>query len=187
MSNFTESVVEEAALEWLDRLGYTVLHGPLIAAGELAAERVDPAYHDVILDRRLKQALKRLNPTLPPEAIEDAYRRLIRAGEPSLETRNHGFHQKLVEGVTVEYMRPDGSIGGALVRVIDFDQPDNNDWVAVNQFTVVEGQNNRRPDVLVFINGLPIGLMELKNPADENATIWSAFQQIQTYKAQIPS
>ncbi len=109
------------------------------------------------------------------------------AAEPSLETRNHGFHQKIVEGVTVEYTRPDGSIGGALVRVFDFDNPDNNDWVAVNQFTVVEGQNNRRPDVIVFINGLPIGLMELKNPADENATIWSAFQQIQTYKAQIPS
>ncbi|HEV2173549.1 MAG TPA: type I restriction endonuclease, partial [Nitrospira sp.] len=187
MSNFTESAVEEAALEWLERLGYTVLHGPEIAAGEPAAERTDPSYHDVILERRLKQALQRLNPTLPPEAIGDAYRRLILAGEPSLETRNHGFHQKLVEGVTVEYMRPDGSIGGALVHVIDFDHPDNNDWVVVNQFTIVEGQSNRRPDVLVFINGLPIGLMELKNPADENATIWSAFQQIQTYKAQIPS
>jgi type I restriction enzyme, R subunit len=187
MSNFTESVVEEAALEWLERLGYTVLHGPEIAAGEVAAERVDPGYHDVILENRLRKALKRLNPGLPPEAIEDAYRRLTRAAEPSLETRNHGFHQRVVEGVTVEYTRPDGSIGGALVHVIDFDHADNNDWVAVNQFTVVEGQNNRRPDVLVFINGLPIGLMELKNPADENATIWSAFQQIQTYKAQIPS
>jgi type I restriction enzyme, R subunit len=187
MSNFTESVVEEAALEWVGRLGYTVLHGPEIAAGEAAAERGDPGYHDVILENRLRKALKRLNPGLPPEAIEDAYRRIIRVAEPSLETRNHGFHQKLVEGITVEYMRPDGSIGGALVHVIDFDHPDNNDWVAVNQFTVVEGQSNRRPDVLVFINGLPIGLMELKNPADENATIWSAFQQIQTYKAQIPS
>ena len=187
MSNFTESVVEEAALEWLGQLGYTVLHGPEIAAGELAAERTDPGYHDVVLENRLRKALERLNPGLPPEAIEDAYRRLMWAGESSLETRNHGFHQKLVEGVTVEYTRPDGSIGGALVHVFDFDNPDNNDWVAVNQFTVVEGQNNRRPDVLVFINGLPAGLMELKNPADENATIWSAFQQIQTYKAQIPS
>ncbi len=186
-SEFSESVVEQAALAWLEGLGYEILSGPQIAAGEPAAERTDPGYHDVILERRLRQALQRLNPALPPEAIEDAYRRLIRAGEPSLETRNHGFHQKLVEGVTVEYMRPDGSIGGALVHVIDFDRPDNNDWVAVNQFTVVEGQNNRRPDVLLFINGLPIGLMELKNPADENATIWSAFQQIQTYKAQIPS
>ena len=89
--------------------------------------------------------------------------------------------------MTVEYTRPDGSIGGAQVRVFDFDNPENNDWVAVNQFTVVEGQNNRRPDVLIFVNGLPIALMELKNPADENATIWTAFKQIQTYKAQIPS
>jgi type I restriction enzyme R subunit len=102
-------------------------------------------------------------------------------------TCNHALHQRLVEGVTVEYTRPDGSIGGALVHVIDFDNPDNNDWVAMNQFTVVEGQNNRRPDVLIFLNGLPIVLMELKNPADENATIWKAFDQIQTYKAQIPS
>lgn len=87
----------------------------------------------------------------------------------------------------MEYTRVDGSIGGALVHVIDFDNPDNNDWVAVNQFTVVEGQNNRRPDILIFLNGLPIALMELKNPADENARIWNAFDQIQTYKAQIPS
>lgn len=187
MPNFTESVVEEATLEWLEALGYTVLHGAEIAVGEPGAERTDTGYGDVILQGRLKKALERLNPGLPAEAIQDAYRRLIWAAEPSVVTRNHGFHQKLVEGVTVEYTRPDGSIGGALVHVIDFDHPDSNDWVAVNQFTIVEGQNNRRPDVLVFVNGLPIGLMELKNPADENATIWSAFQQIQTYKAQISS
>jgi type I restriction enzyme R subunit len=184
---FTESVVEEATLEWLEGLGYTVLHGPEIAAGEPAAERDDSGYHDVILERRLRQALERLNPKLPPEALEDAYKRLTVADEPSMVTCNHALHLRLVEGVTVEYTRPDGSIGGALVHVIDFDNPDNNDWVAVNQFTVVEGQNNRRPDVLVFLNGLPIVLMELKNPADENATIWRAFDQIQTYKAQIPS
>ena len=185
--SFTESAVEEATFEWLERLGYTVLHGPEIAAGEPAAERDDPGYHDVILERRLRQALRRLNPALPQEAIEDAYRRLTRIDAPTLVTRNHALHLYLVEGVTVEYTRPDGSIGGALVRVIDYDDPDNNDWVALNQFTVVEGQNNRRPDVLIFLNGLPIALMELKNPADENATIWSAFEQIQTYKAQIPS
>jgi type I restriction enzyme R subunit len=187
MKKFTESDVEEATLEWLEGLGYTVLHGPEIATGEPAAERDDSGYHDVILERRLRQALERLNPKLPPEALEDAYKRLTVADEPSLVTCNHALHQRLVEGVTVEYTRPDGSIGGALVLVIDFDNPDNNDWVAVNQFTVVEGQNNRRPDVLIFLNGLPIVLMELKNPADENATIWRAFDQIQTYKAQIPS
>src|SRR3984885_1729713 len=187
MPNFTESVVEEAALEWLEGLGYTVLHGPEIAVGEPGAERTDPGYGDVILGNRLRKSLERLNPGLPPEAIQDAYRRLTWAVEPSLVTRNHAFHQKLVEGVTVEYTRPDGSIGGALVHVFDFDHPEKNDWVAVNQFTIVEGQNTRRPDVLIFINGLPVALMELKNPADETATIWSAFKQIQTYKAQISS
>src|ERR1700675_877115 len=187
MSNFTESVVEEAALEWLAGLGYTVLHGPEIAAGEPGAERTDPSYRDVVLQTRLRKALERLNPRLPHEAIDDAFRRLTWADGPSHVTRNHAFHQKLVDGVTVEYTRPDGSIGGALVHVFDFDHPEENDWVAVNQFTVIEGQNTRRPDVLIFINGLPIALMELKNPADENATIWSAFKQIQTYKDQIPS
>ena len=184
---FTESVVEEATLDWLSSLDYVILHGPNIAAGELAAERDDSGYRDVILERRLRQALQRLNPTLPPEAIEDAYRRLTRPEEPSTVTQNHAVHKMLVDEVTVEYTRPDGSIGGALVRVIDFDHPENNDWVAVNQFTVVEGQHTRRPDVLIFLNGLPIALMELKNPADENATIWNAYDQIQTYKAQIPS
>jgi type I restriction enzyme, R subunit len=187
VATFTESVVEEATLAWLDEIGYIVLSGPTIAAGEPEAERVDPNYHDVILERRLRQALVKLNHDLPPEAIEDAYRRITRADEPSLVTRNHALHRRLVEGVTVEYTRPDGSIGGALVRVIDFENPDNNDWVAVNQFTIVEGQYTRRPDVLLFLNGLPIVLMELKNPADENATIWTAFSQIRTYKAQIPS
>jgi type I restriction enzyme R subunit len=187
VSNFTESVVEEAALEWLEGLGYTVLHGPEIAAGEPGAERTDPGYRDVVLQSRLRKALERLNPQLQPEAIQDAHKRLTRGDEPSTVTRNHAFHQKLVEGVTVEYTRLDGSIGGALVRVFDFDHPNNNDWVAVNQFTIAEGQNTRRPDILIFINGLPIVLMELKNPADESATIWSAFRQIQTYKDQIAS
>lgn len=184
---FGESVVELASLAWLESLGYTVLHGPDIAAGELAAERDDSGYRDVILERRLHQALERLNPTLPPEAIEDAYRRLTRLEEPSIFTQNHALHKMLVDEVTVEYTRPDGSIAGGQVRVIDFDHPENNDWAAVNQFTVMEGQHTRRPDVLIFLNGLPIVLMELKNPADENATIWNAFDQIQTYKAQIPS
>jgi type I restriction enzyme R subunit len=187
MNNFTESVVEEAALAWLEGLGYEILSGPEIAAGESGAERTDPDYHDVILDRRLRQALRQFNPALPPEAIEDAYKRLILGSEPSLVTRNHALHQMLVDGITVEYTRPDGSIGGGLVRVFDYDNPENNDWVAVNQFSIVEGQNNRRPDILIFVNGLPVAVMELKNPTDENATIWSAFKQIQTYKAQIPS
>ncbi len=184
---FTESVVEEAALGWLTGLGYAVLHGPEIAVGQLAAERSDPGYRDVILERRLREALVRLNPDLPPEVLDDAVRRLTRSDAPSLIERNHAIHRMLVDGITVEYRRADGSIAGAQARVIDFTVPENNDWLAVNQFTVAEGQHTRRPDVVLFVNGMPLAAIELKNPADENATIWSAFQQLETYQAQIPA
>jgi type I restriction enzyme, R subunit len=187
MAAFTESVVEEAALGWLGELGYTVLHGPAIAAGEVAAERCDPNYRDVILEHRLQEALARLNYDLPPEAVEDAYRKLIKLDTPSLIERNRAFHRMLVDGVTVEYRRKDGSIAGAQAWLIDFDDPDNNDWLAVNQFTVSEGQHTRRPDVVLFVNGLPLAVIELKNAADENADVWSAFRQLQTYQAQIPT
>jgi len=184
---FTESVVEDAALAWLEGLGYAVLHGPDIAVGMLAAERSDPNYRDVVLEGRLRQALARLNPDLPAEALEDAYRKLTRTDAPSLLERNRAAHRMLVDGVTVEYRRKDGSIAGAHARVLDFAAPDNNDWLAVNQFTVADGQHTRRPDVVLFVNGLPLAVIELKNPADENATIWSAYQQFQTYQAQIPA
>jgi type I restriction enzyme, R subunit len=184
---FSESVVEDAALAWLEGLGYAVVHGPEIAVGEPGAERSDPNYRDVVLERRLRQALVRLNPDLPPEALEDAYRKLTRSDAPSLVERNRAAHRLLVDGVTVEYRRKDGSIAGGQARVIDFDAPDNNDWVAVNQFAVYEGQHTRRPDVVLFMNGLPLAVIELKNSADENATIWSAFRQLQTYQAQIPA
>jgi type I restriction enzyme R subunit len=187
MTRFAESVVEEAALEWLEELGYAIAHGPDIAAGEPAAERNDPSYRDVVLERRLRHALARLNPSLPPEALEDAYRKLTRVDAPSLIERNRAAHRMLVDGITVEYHRADGSIAGAQARVLDFDAPDNNDWLAVNQFTVAEGQHTRRPDVVLFVNGLALAVIELKNAADENATIWSAFHQIQTYQAQIPA
>src|SRR3989441_947014 len=186
-TDFSESVVEQAALAWLEGLGYAVLHGPEIAAGEPAAERTDPNYRDVVLEQRLRQALVRLNPDLPTEAVEDAFRKLMRADAPSLIERNRTVHHTLVDGVTVEYRRPDGSIAGAQARVLDFDVPERNDWLAVNQFTVAKGQHNRRPDVVIFVNGLPLAVLELKNPADENATIWTAFQQLQTYQVQIPS
>jgi type I restriction enzyme R subunit len=182
---FAESVVEEAALDWLSELGYTILHGPEIAVGEPAAERRDPSYRDVVLDRRLSQALRRLNPGLPHSAIEEAQRKLLRADAPSLVGRNHRTHLLLVDGITVEYTREDGSIAGAQVKVIDYENPESNDWVAANQFTVAEGQHTRRPDVILFVNGLPLVVLELKNPADEDATIWSAFNQLQTYKRQI--
>ena len=184
---FTESIVEDAALAWLEALGYTVLHGPAIAVGEPGAERSDPAYRDVVLDGRLRQALFQLNPDLPYEALEDAYRKLTRSDAPSLVVRNRALHRMLVNGITVEYRRKDGSIAGAQARAVDFDTPNNNDWLAINQFTVAEGQHTRRPDVVLFVNGLPLAVIELKNPADENATVWSAFHQLQTYQAQIPA
>jgi type I restriction enzyme R subunit len=187
VSNFTESIVEEAALDWLKHLGYAALHGPDIAVGEPAAERTDLNFRDVILEERFRESLARLNPDLPPEALEEAYRKLTRAEAPAQLVRNRTVHQMMVNGITVEYTRADGSIAGDQARVIDFDNPDANDWLAVNQFTVSEGQHTRRPDVVLFVNGLPVAVIELKNPADENATIWSAFQQLQTYQAQIPS
>ena len=141
----------------------------------------------VVLERRLGDALARLNPELPFAAREDAFRKLIRPEGPTLEVRNREFHQMLVEGVTVEHRADDGAIRGAQARVIDFDDPAANDWLAVNQFTVSEREHTRRPDVVLFVNGLPLGVIELKNPADEDATIWTAWNQLQTYKAELPS
>jgi type I restriction enzyme R subunit len=185
VSRFAESVVEDAALAWLDSLGWSVKYGPDIAPGELAAERSD--YGQVVLNERLRQALAQLNPKLPPEALEDAFRRLMRTEGATLEARNRALHRMLVDGVTVEYRRPDLSIAGAQAKVIDFDNPEENDWLAVNQFTVTENKRTRRPDVVLFVNGLPLVLLELKNAVDENATIWSAFSQCQTYKDELPS
>ena len=187
MSGFAESVVEDAALAWLEALGYAVLHGPDIAVGMPGAERSDPNYRDVVLEGRLRQALVRLNPDLPPDALEDAYRKLTRTDAPSLIERNRVVHRMLVDGVTVEYRRADGAIAGTQARAFDFDAPDNNDWLAVNQFTVADGQHTRRPDVVLFVNGLPLAVIELKNPADENATVRSAYHQLETYQAQIPA
>lgn len=182
---FAESVVEDAALDWLRGLGWQVAHGPDIAPGELGAERTD--YRQVVLDRRLHDALARLNPTLPGDALDEAARKLTRPEGATLEARNRHLYRLLVDGVTVEYRAKDGSIRGAQARVLDLDTPDQNDWLAVNQFTVEENRHVRRPDIVLFVNGLPLGLVELKNAADENATIWSAFQQFQTYQAELPT
>ena len=182
---FSESVIEQVALAWLESLGYQVLSGLEIAPGEPAAERDN--YGQVVLEYRLRQALAWLNPQVPTDALEEAFRKLTRPDSPALVANNHAIHKYLVEGVPVEYQRKDGSIGGDLVRVLNYDEPEDNEFLAVNQFTVVENQIERRPDVVLFINGLPIAVMELKNAATENATIWSAFNQLQTYKMQIPS
>lgn len=183
--SFTESIVEDAALSWLADLGYTILHGPEIAPGEPFAERED--YGQVVLPERLRQALQRLNPTTPPAALEEAFRRLTRPDSPSLIANNATLHRYLVEGVPVEVQQPDGSFRGDLIRVLDHHEPANNEFLAINQFTVVEDRRERRPDVVIFVNGLPLAVIELKNPADEAADLWRAHNQLQTYKQQIPS
>ncbi len=180
----TESTVESATLSWLADLGYAFLYGPDIAPGEPSTER--QSYQETILTSRLREVLARLNPALPSEAVEDALRKITLVDSPSLIQSNRVFHRMLVDGVDVEF-QSEGRIIHDKAKVVDFDHPDNNDWLAVNQFTIIEGQHNRRPDVLIFLNGLPLGVIELKNPADENATIWTAFHQLQTYKQQIPS
>ena len=178
-----ESDIEEAALGWFAELGYTVLHGPDIAPDTPDAER--SAYNEVILTRRLRDAVADLNPNIPAEAQQDAIRKVLNPDSHALVQNNRTFHQMLVDGIEVEYRQSDGTIRGDRVRLIDFDTPENNDWLAVNQFTVVE-TSERRPDIVLFINGLPLAVLELKNPTDEKATLLTAFRQIQTYKQEIP-
>ena len=186
MSGLSESVVEDGrARSWLENLGWRIAHGPDIAPDTPGAERAD--YGDVVLEGRLRDALARLNPELPATALDDAFRRLLRPEGATLEARNRAFHRLLVDGVTVEHRTDNGRVQGKQALVIDFDDPANNDWLAVNQFTVIENKHERRPDVVLFVNGLPLGVIELKNPADEDATIWSAWQQLQTYKVELPA
>jgi type I restriction enzyme R subunit len=201
---FSESDVETAALEWLRATGWQIAHGPEIAPVMPGAERAN--YGEVVLARRLRDALARLNPRLPPEALEEAYRKLTRPEGADLLQRNRHVHRLLVNGVTVEYIVPtpsprpaghpspsgrgdegEGVRRWGIVRIIDFENPGANDWLAVNQFTVVENKRERRPDVVLFVNGLPLAVLELKNAADEEATLWTAYQQLQTYQTEIPA
>ena len=184
MTTITEAEVEAAGLAWLAGAGWGVAHGPDIAPETARAERTD--YGQVVLEQRLRDALAVLNPDIPLAALDDAFRRLTRPEGATVEARNRAFHRMLVNGVTVEY-QAGGAIRGDQVKVIDFGRPDRNDFLAVNQFTVTENRNTRRPDVVLFVNGLPLGLIELKNPADEDATIWTAWNQLQTYKSDLPT
>ena len=178
-TTFTEATVEDATLAYLESLGWT------IAPSAAAAERTD--YGQVVLEQRLRDALARLNPSLPDSALDDAFRKLTRPEGATLETRNRAFHLMLVNGVAVEYRASDGSVRGAQAQVVSFDDAGANDWLAVNQFTVSENRYIRRPDIALFVNGLPLALIELKNPADEDATIRTAWQQLQTYKTELPA
>jgi len=177
-----EDIVEQAAIGWFEGLGYAYLHGGVIAPDGTAPER--DGYGSVVLEGRLRSALARINPHLPTAALDDVLRKVLRPDSPALEENNHTFHRMLTKGVPVQ-VRRDGGVRGDLAWLVDFEDPDRNDWLVVNQFTVVEGKHNRRPDVVVFLNGLPIGVIELKNPQDPNATLTTAWNQLDTYKKQI--
>lgn len=134
---------------------------------------------------RLKKAVGRINPTIPADVRENAVKQILRLNSPELIANNEAFHRMLTEGIKVSYHK-DGADRGDLVWLIDFKNPDNNEFLVSNQFTVIENEVNKRPDVILFVNGLPLVVIELKNPADENATVKSAFEQLQTYKQTIP-
>lgn len=184
MTKFTESTVEEAVLEWVESLNYSVLPGPEIAPGEAATER--DSFADVLLIGRLRDAITRINPRIPTDACEDALSRVLRTETPNLLENNRRFHRMLVDGIDVEY-QDEGRTVHDKVWLVDFTDPDNNDWLAVNQFSITEGKHTRRPDVILFINGMPLVVIELKNAANENATTKKAFDQLQTYKLQLPT
>ena len=185
MSTLSEADVEQVALEWLSSQGWQTVYGPGMAPDTPGAERTD--FTQVVLEERLRNALVNLNPGLPPSALETGLQRLINPDGPTLEARNRSFHHVLTRGVTVPVRRPDGTTSGEPAAVVDFENPANNDWLAVNQFTVRENQSTRRADIVLFLNGLPLGIIELKNPADENADVWDAWNQLQAYKAELPT
>lgn len=175
----TESQIEQYALDILANLGWQILHGPDIGPDGAMAER---ELRQVVLPERLYSALVRLNPYIPEPALNEAMRRLTQISKPSLIENNHEFHQLLVVGVPVQYRTSSGEVKHDIVRVVDFTSPKNNDFAAVNQLTVLQGDYNRRPDIVLFVNGLPLVVIELKNAADTKADLAAAYQQIQTYK-----
>ena len=185
MTTITEDDVEQLAVGWLENVDWQTVNGIEIAPESAGAER--DGFEAVILERRLRDSLERLNPDLGIEALEDAYRKLTNPNGTSIELKNEAFHRMLVDGVNVEYRDGEGRIRGGQVKVIDFEDVGMNDFLAVNQFAVVENKNSRRPDIVLFVNGLPLGIVELKNPTDEDATIWTAWHQLQTYKSELPT
>ncbi|RRU75908.1 type I restriction endonuclease subunit R [Stutzerimonas xanthomarina] len=179
----TEDQLEKEALEWLSELGYTHLYGP-----DIAHDGSDPqrgSYRQVVLTERLRAAIAKLNPQVPLAAREDAIKQVVDLGVPVQLSANRLFHRLLVSGVSVQYQK-DGETRGDFVRLIDWTNVRGNDWLAINQFSIQGSKHTRRPDIILFVNGLPLVLLELKNPADVNADLWKAFDQLQTYKEQIP-
>lgn len=186
MTGITEGIVEEACLNYLRTCGYETIYGPEIGPGGSHQER--GRWDEVILVSRLQAAVGRINPSLATDAVSAVVATVRRAESQNPISENWRIHRLITEGVPVEHRANGGDIRHSLAWLIDFEQPENNDWLAVNQYTVVEsGRKNRRPDIVVFVNGLPLGLLELKNPGDENATLKGAWNQIQTYRNDIPA
>jgi type I restriction enzyme, R subunit len=182
-NNVNEDQLEKEALDWLLEVGYTPLNGYTIAPDGESPERSN--YLQPLLIERLRNAISRLNPSIPLVARDDALKQVMDLGIPALLSANRHFHALLVNGVPVQYQKH-GETRGDFVRLVDFADVAANDWQAVNQYTLKGPKHTRRPDIVLFVNGLPLVLIELKNPADTNADIWKAFGQIQTYKEQIP-
>ncbi len=183
-NKITESAIEELAIELLEKQGCQYIYAPDIAPDSETPER--SSFEDVLLPERLRNAVGRINPTIPADAREDAIKQIQRLNSPELIANNEAFHRMLTEGIKVSYQK-DGADRGDIVWLVDFNNPENNEFLVTNQFTVIENNVNKRPDGIIFVNGLPLVVIELKNPADENATVNSAFRQIQTYKQAIPS
>lgn len=182
-NSITENEIEEIALSYLQGLGYTYQLGTVISPD---GEHPERQYNEVVLVTRLRDAIDKLNPNISQDAKEDALKKVLRTDSPNALINNENFHRYLTDGVDVE-MRTESGIRGEKIYIVDFESPENNEFLAVNQFTVVEGNQNKRPDIILFVNGLPLVVIELKNAVDENANLKSAFNQLQTYKQAIPS
>ena len=184
MPTLTESKIEEFAIGLFEQLGYSYFYGPDIAPDGVCPKRA--SFEEVVMTENLRSAVYRINPKLSQEVCDEAVSKVLRIASPDLLANNEAFHRMLTEGIQVS-VHKDGSERGELVWLVDFNNPQNNDFTVVNQFTVIENNHNKRPDVILFVNGLPLVVIELKNAADENATVQSAFRQIETYKETIPS
>ncbi|MCC5915757.1 MAG: type I restriction endonuclease subunit R, partial [Cryomorphaceae bacterium] len=184
MTRITENHIEDFAIKLLEALGYSYVYAPAIAPDSDHPER--KSFEEVLLNKRITEAVKRINPTVPADAQIEAIKELQRIHSPELLANNESFHRMLTEGIKVSYQK-DGNSRGDLIWLIDFEFPENNDFVVANQFTVMEDGVNKRPDVILFVNGIPLVVIELKNATDENATVRSAFRQLETYKTTIPA
>jgi type I restriction enzyme R subunit len=184
MTRITENDIELLSIELLEKLGYQYIYAPDIAPDGDNPER--EKYDEVVLTNRLQKAIHKINPSLPEPVKEQALKEVLRIKSPELLTNNENFHRLLTEGVNVTYQK-DGNERGDKVWLVDFKNPENNEFVVANQFTIIEEGHNKRPDIILLVNGIPLVVIELKNAGDENASVKSSFRQIETYKEIIPS